>query len=200
MLTLEWFISRITCEMLSINKAKKQLFKLIKSKAYCEGRFKLSSGKISNYYIDCRKVTLSSQGAYLSALLILDIIKNKAIMAVGGPTIGADPIVGAVSVLSLIKYNRPIKAFLIRKAAKAHGSRRQIEGPQLKRGSRVAVVDDVATTGGSLIDAVSALRKKGLKVEIVITLVDRDEGAGEKLAKRNCKFMPIFNIRDFKKK
>lgn len=200
MLTLQGFISRITFEMLGINKARKQLFRLIKSKAYCEGRFRLSSGKISNYYIDCRKITLSSQGAYLAGLLILDLIKNKKIVAVGGPTIGADPIVGAVSVLSLIKYNRPIRAFLVRKTAKTHGSKRQIEGPQLKRGSRVVVVDDVATTGGSLIDAISTLRKKGIKVEMVITLVDRNEGAKERLKKARCRFLSIFNIKDFKKK
>jgi len=185
-------------KFIGIGKAREQLFTLIKKKAYSEGRFLLSSGKISDYYIDCRKVTLSSKGVYLSALLILDIIKGKKVAAVGGPTIGADPLVGAVCALNLIKNNKPLKAFLVRKSAKSHGLKRQIEGPKLKKGSRVVVVDDVATTGGSLIDTISCLRKKGIKVVSVITLVDRNEGAREKLKKANCKLVSIFNIKDFK--
>ncbi|MFC1709219.1 orotate phosphoribosyltransferase [Candidatus Omnitrophota bacterium] len=186
-------------KIMDIDKVRRELFKLIQSKAYAEGKFKLSSGKISDYYIDCRKVTLSSKGVYFCALLILDLIKNKRIAAVGGPTIGADPIVGAVSVLSLVKSNKPIKAFLVRKSAKSHGLKRQIEGPVLKRGENVVVVDDVATTGGSLVDTISCLRKKGVKVKLVVTLVDRNEGAKERLKKAKCNFISIFNIRDFKK-
>jgi len=185
--------------MKKIDKAKQGLFRLIKSKAYREGRFKLSSGKISNYYIDCRKITLASEGAYLAALLILDIIKGRKIDAIGGPTIGADPIIGAVCVLSLTKYNKPVKAFLVRKTVKSHGTKRQIEGPTLKKGFRVVIVDDVATTGGSLVEAVSCLRKKGIKVDKVIVLVDRNEGAKEKLKKLNCNFTSIFKIEDFRK-
>ena len=185
--------------MKKIDKAKQGLFRLIKSKAYREGRFRLSSGKISNYYIDCRKITLTSEGAYLAALLILDIIKGRKIDAIGGPTIGADPIIGAVCVLNLTKYNKPMKAFLVRKTVKPHGTKRQIEGPTLKKGFRVVIVDDVATTGGSLVEAVSCLRKKGIKVDKVIVLVDRDEGAKEKLKKLNCNFTSIFKIEDFRK-
>ena len=185
--------------MEKIDKVKQRLFKLIKSKAYCEGRFRLSSGKISNYYIDCRKITLTSEGAYLAALLILDIIKGRKIDAIGGPTIGADPIIGAVCVLSLTKYNKPIKAFLVRKSVKSHGTKRQLEGPTLKKGFRVVVIDDVATTGGSLVEAVSCLRKKGIKVDKVIVLVDRNEGAKEKLKKLNCNFTSIFKIEDFRR-
>ncbi|MDD5005289.1 MAG: orotate phosphoribosyltransferase [Candidatus Omnitrophica bacterium] len=184
--------------MRKINKAREELFKLIKSQAYSEGRFVLSSGKISSYYIDCRKVTLTSRGAYLAALVILDIIKNKKIDAVGGPTIGADPIVGAVSVLSLVKHNKPIKAFLVRKSAKSYGAKRQIEGPRLTKGCRVVVVDDVATTGGSLIETLACLRKQGIKTEMVVVLVDRNEGAKQALKKAKCKFVPIFNIKDFR--
>ena len=183
-----------------IDKARKQLFRIIKRDAYAEGKFLLSSGKISNYYIDCRKVTLSSEGAYFAAIVILDLIKNRKIDAVGGPTIGADPIIGAVSVLSLIRHKRPIKAFLVRKSAKSHGLKRQIEGPALGKGRKVVVIDDVATTGGSLIDTISCLRKKGIKVDMVITLVDRNEGAREKLKKAKCKFVSVFNIKDFKKR
>lgn len=184
--------------MKKLNRIRQELFKLIKSDAYCQGRFKLSSGKMSDYYIDCRKVTLTSKGAYLAALLILETIKDKNIDAIGGPTIGADPIVGAVAVLSLLEYKKPLNAFLVRKSAKAHGLKRQIEGPHLSRGSRVVVIDDVATTGASLIETVSHLRKKGIKIAMVIVLVDRDEGAREKLSKAGCKFISIFNIKEFK--
>jgi orotate phosphoribosyltransferase len=184
---------------MGIDKARQELFKLIKSKAYAEGRFKLSSGKISDYYIDCRKVTLSSKGAFFSAFLILDMIKNKKIDAIGGPTIGADPLVGAVCALSMARGRKPLKAFLVRKEAKTHGLKRRIEGPKLKKGDRVLVIDDVATTGGSLIDTIVCLRKEGVKVDSVITLVDRNEGARQKLNSLKCDFIPIFNIKDFKK-
>lgn len=186
-------------KMIKIRKIRQELFNLIKSNAYSEGKFKLSSGKISNYYIDCRKITLTSRGAYLISELILDIIKNKKIQAIGGPTIGADPIVGAVTVLSLIKYKRPIKAFLVRKSAKSHGLKRQIEGPQLKKGWRVVVVDDVATTGDSLTETIKTLKKIGLKVVLAIVFVDRNEGARQKLEDINCDFISIFNIEEFKK-
>lgn len=186
--------------MSNISKIRRELFSLIKKDAYSQGAFVLSSGKKSDYYIDCRKVTLSSKGAYLSALLILDIIRNEKIDAVGGPTIGADPIVGAVCVLSLIKYKKPLKAFLVRKSAKAHGLQRQIEGPKLKKGSSVVVVDDVATTGGSLIETVLCLRREGVKVKSVIVLVDRNEGAKQELKKIDCDFISLFKIEEFKVK
>ena len=178
------------------NKNRQELFKIIKSQAYTEGKFVLSSGKISDYYIDCRKITLTSKGVYLAAILILDIIKNKNIDAIGGPTIGADPMVGAICALS----KNPIKGFLVRKAAKTHGMGRQIEGPGLKKGSRVVVIDDVATSGGSIIDAITALKNAGIKIDSVIVLVDRNQGAKENLEKLGCNFLSIFNIEEFRKK
>lgn len=113
---------------------------------------------------------------------------------------GADPIVGAVSVLSLLKYKNPLKAFLVRRSAKLHGTKRQIEGPALKRGSRVIIVDDVATSGGSLLDAIAALRKRGIKVAMVIVIVDRGEGAKERLRSVGCTMHSMFTIGDFKSK
>ncbi len=201
-LTLVCIISRIvfTMALITIKKARKELHALIKRDAYREGTFQLSSGLTSSYYIDCRKVTLSSNGAYLTAYLILEAMKNKKIDAIGGPTIGADPIVGAVSVLSLVKYKNSLKAFLVRRFAKSHGTKRQIEGPALKRGSRVIVVDDVATSGGSLLEAIAALRKRGLKVAMVIVIVDRGEGAKARLRSVGCPMHSIFTIDDFKSK
>ena len=179
-------------------KLRRELFGIIKKNAYSEGRFVLSSGKTSDYYIDCRKVTLASRGVYLSGLLILDIIRNKKIDAIGGPTIGADPIVGAILALSLTEYKKHLKGFLVRKSAKSHGLGRQVEGPKLNKGARLVVIDDVATTGGSLVETISCLRQQGLRVDSVIVLVDRNEGAKEKLKKVNCKFTSLFNIREFK--
>ena len=182
------------------DKIKEELFELLRSEAYFEGEFTLSSGKKSDFYLDCRRVTLSSQGVYLCSLLILDLIRqDKNIVAVGGPTIGADPLVGAITILSLINDNRPLKSFLVRKSAKVHGLKRQIEGPVIDAGSRVVLIDDVATTGNSLIECVSALREKGIIVDKVIVIVDREEGAREKLEEIACPFYSFFSIRDFRK-
>ncbi|MCM8781100.1 MAG: orotate phosphoribosyltransferase, partial [Candidatus Omnitrophica bacterium] len=109
-----------------LNKKKKRLLMLLKKEAFKKGRFVLSSGRISNYYLDGRIITLTPEGAYLTAEIILDLIKQMDVEAVGGPTLGADPIVGAVAALSYIKKN-PIKTFIVRKAIKEHGMQRRIE-------------------------------------------------------------------------
>ena len=174
---------------------KRRLLLLLKRKALKSGRVVLSSGKVSNYYLDGRLVTLTSQGAYLAASLILDLIKDKKITAVGGPTLGADPIVGAVIGLAAIK-GKKLGGFIVRKSTKKHGMQHLIEGPPLLKGSRVVLIDDVATTGGSLIAAKRVLDKEGVIVDCVIVLVDREEGAGENLAKVGCRFIPLFRKRD----
>jgi len=155
----------------------------------------LSSGKISHYYLDGRLITLSVQGAYLVASIILELVKNKNIAAIGGPTLGADPIVGAIACLGHIK-KMPVKTFIVRKVAKTHGMQRQIEGPALKKGESVVLVDDVATTGGSLIEAKAALDKLGVSVKKAIVIVDRGEGAKENLAQAGLKLEAIFKIAD----
>lgn len=155
----------------------------------------LSSGKVSNYYLDGRLITLSPQGAYLAASIILELIKHKKIVAIGGPTLGADPIVGAVIGLAAIK-NKRLSGFIVRKSTKKHGMQRLIEGPPLSKGSRVILVDDVATTGGSLVEASKALSRLGVKVDCAIVIVDREEGARETLAKAGCRLVPLFKKRD----
>ncbi|MDD4981026.1 MAG: orotate phosphoribosyltransferase [Candidatus Omnitrophica bacterium] len=175
-----------------IKELKRRLLALLKREALKKGRFVLSSGKISNYYLDGRIITLTPEGAYLVAGIILELIKNKDIDAVGGPTLGADPIVGAVAALSHLK-KIPLKTFIVRKAAKTHGTQRQIEGPKLKKSSKVILVDDVATTGGSLIEAKDALDKMGINARQAIVIVDRGEGAKENLAKAGIKLKAIFS-------
>lgn len=178
-----------------IKGLKKRLLALLKKEALKKGRFVLSSGKISNYYLDGRLITLSPEGAYLVASIILELIRDRDIDAIGGPTLGADPIVGALAVLSHIKQV-PLKTFIVRKLAKGHGMKRQIEGPALKKGSKVILVDDVATTGKALIEAKEALDKLKVKVDKAIVMVDRDEGARENLARQGLILEAIFSIKD----
>lgn len=156
----------------------------------------MSSGKTSPYYLDGRVITLTPEGAFLTASIILELIKDKDIEAVGGPTLGADPIVGAVACLSHIKQI-PLKTFIVRKAVKEHGAGRQIEGPALAKNSKVILVDDVATTGKALIEAKQALDKAGIKAETAIVIVDRNEGASQNLAEFGLRLESIFTIKDF---
>lgn len=178
-----------------LKELKTRLLTLLKKKAFKKGRFVLSSGKISNYYLDGRLITLSPEGAYLVASIILEIIKDKKIDAIGGPTLGADPIVGALACLSHINKT-PLKTFIVRKSAKEHGMQRQIEGPALKKKSKVILVDDVATTGKALIEAKEALGRIGVCVDKAVVIVDRGEGAKENLAKQGLKLESIFEIKD----
>jgi orotate phosphoribosyltransferase len=177
---------------------KEELFKELKNNAFFKEKITLSSGKESNYYIDGRLVTLSSKGAYLCAQVIIEMIKGEDISAVGGPTLGADPIVGAIACLSYLEKN-PLNTFIVRKVPKPHGKMRHIEGPQLKNGSRVILIDDVATTGKSILEAIDLLRSDGIKVDKAIVIVDRQEGAADNLAKQGCSLIPIFKAADFLK-
>jgi orotate phosphoribosyltransferase len=156
----------------------------------------LSSGRVSDYYLDGRKITLHPEGAYLVASLILDLVGSRKNLAIGGPTLGADPIVGAVVALSYIRH-RPLKGFIVRRRTKTYGLRRQIEGPFFKKRSRVVLVDDVATTGESLIQAKRLLDKEGIKVDCAIVVVDRQEGADENLKRVGLKLISIFKKEDF---
>jgi len=176
----------------TLKELKTNLLKLLNKEALKKGRFVLSSGKISNYYLDGRIITLTPEGAYLVASIILELIKDKGIDAIGGPTLGADPIVGAVACLSHIN-KIAVKTFIVRKTAKEHGMQRQIEGPALNKGDRAILVDDVATTGKSLVEAKEALDKIGVSVAGVVVIVDRGEGAKENLAKVGLKLESIFS-------
>jgi orotate phosphoribosyltransferase len=179
----------------TIRELKVNLLALMKKEALKKGKFVLSSGKISNYYLDARLITLSPEGAYLVAGIILEMIKDSNIDAVGGPTLGADPIVGALACLSYINRT-PIITFIVRKSPKGHGMQRQIEGPALKKKSRVVLVDDVATTGQALIEAKKALDKIGVKAIKAIVIVDRGEGAKGNLAKEGLPLESVFKIKD----
>ena len=181
----------------SLKELKARLLVLLKKQAFKRGQFILSSGKSSDYYLDARIVTLSSEGAYLVGSIILELIKDKGITAIGGPTIGADPIVGAVMALGHLP-NLTLKGFIVRKNAKAHGSKRQVEGPALSPGEKALLVDDVATTGKALLEAKQALDKTGVKIGAVLVIVDRLEGAASNLEKEGLKLDALFTIADFR--
>jgi len=177
-------------------KLRQQLYKLIREKAYHEGEIKLASGKMSHYYLDARAVTLSSEGAYLVGSMIFDLVRDWSVAAVGGPTLGADPIVGALAVISY-QNNKPVNTFLIRKTPKAHGRMLQVEGPEIPAGAEVVLLDDVATTGGSLIDSIVILKKMDISVKRAIVVIDRNEGARENLLKSGCELISLFKASEF---
>ncbi|MDD3345363.1 MAG: orotate phosphoribosyltransferase [Candidatus Omnitrophica bacterium] len=182
--------------MPDIENFKERLIGLLNREALKRGKFVLSSGRESNYYLDGRVITLTPEGAYLVASIILNMVDGRGFDALGGPTLGADPIVGAVAALSYMQ-NRALKTFIVRKQAKDHGRQRQVEGPELKQGQRVVLVDDVATSGKAILEAKAVLDILGVKAETAIVIVDRGEGAADNLAKSGLKLESIFKLADF---
>jgi len=175
---------------------RQQLANLLRSKSIQRGDFTLASGKKSSYYLDCRLTTLDAEGALLTGYCVLEMLDEMGVKpdAIGGMSMGADPIVTATGVVSAIE-KRPLPGFLVRKEAKGHGRKKQIEGMEETRGKRVAIVDDVCTTGGSTQEAIDAAEREGCEVIAVISLVDREEGGSEMLrAKYN--YRSIFTARE----
>lgn len=174
-----------------------ELITLLKSHALRTGRFKLASGKMSHYYLDGRMVTLSGEGAGLIGTAICQTLGqfNCKINAVGGLTLGADPIVGATLACSGILYRHPLRGFLVRKEPKQHGTGKLIEG-LLYEGDTVVILEDVTTTGASALKAIEAVRSVGAVVVGVISLIDRLEGAAEVFKNQSVIFKPLFTIRD----
>jgi orotate phosphoribosyltransferase len=171
---------------------REQLLTILRQEAFARKEVLLSSGKPSHYYIDCRKVTLSAEGSYLTARLMLAALSSSPVEAIGGLTLGADPIVAAVAAISFAAH-RPLQAFIVRKASKEHGQRRSIEGPALSAGARVAIVDDVATTGGSILQAIGRVQAEtDWQIARVLCLVDRQEGARERLAAAGYELTALF--------
>ncbi len=174
--------------------ARDDLLQLIKDEAVVHGRVTLSSGREADYYLDCRRITLSGRAAPLVGEVLLDLTKDLAFDAVGGLTMGADPVATAM-LHAAAKQGRTLDAFVVRKEAKAHGLQRRIEGPDVT-GRRVLVVEDTSTTGGSPITAVQALREAGADVVAVATIVDRATGAGEKIAAEGVEYRYAYGLDD----
>ncbi len=160
--------------------------------ALLEGDFTLTSGKKSKYYFDGKKLTLSPEGAYEVGKTIFDEVTKIGVDAIGGVATGAYPIVTAVALVSHLE-GKPIPSFIVREKQKEHGTQRKIEG-HLKEGSRVAIVDDVITTGGSVSNAIEAVERANCRVAKVIVLVDRHEGGSDKLKKEGYDFTAILHL------
>lgn len=161
---------------------KERLVELLLEKAFKyseEPVFKLVSGRMSNYYFNCKAVTLHPEGMHLIGNIIFGMIQDSDAKGIGGLTLGADPIADAVAYTSYLK-GRPFEAFVVRKSAKPHGTMQWIEG-NIKGGDKVVIVDDVITTGKSTIEAIDKAREAGLDIVRVIALVDRQEGGRENI-------------------
>lgn len=156
------------------------------------GEFTLTSGRKSDYYIDSRQTTLRPRGAFLVATLLLDELKSSPVDAIGGPTLGADPVIGALMALSSLE-GIPLVGFLVRKEAKSHGMQRSVEGP-LQPGMRVFVFDDAVTTGGSLKHAIEQVEAQKCTVTKAFALVDRQEGARANFVQWGYPFQAFFTI------
>ncbi len=183
---------------IEFDELKSRLLKIIKEKSYEKKDVILASGKKSDFYIDCRQTTLHPEGAYLVGRIICGMIRRSGlkIEAVGGPTMGADPIATAVSIVSSLEGN-PLPAFIVRKEPKKHGLGQWIEGKKnLAKGANVAIVEDVVTTGGASLQAVKRVEEEGLTVVAVFFFVDREEGGAEKIMQAGYKFKSIFTKRD----
>ena len=174
---------------------KQRLAEILKTKSILRGSFTLASGKESDYYIDGRLTTLDSAGLKLIGEIFLDeILTEPEITTVGGPTMGADPIVGSV-LTQAGDREIAMDGFLVRKEAKDHGTGKLIEG-NLKEGAKVAVVEDVVTTGGSVLKAIYALERAGAVISKVLVIVDREEGAEGKFKELGYEYFSIFKISD----
>lgn len=173
-----------------------ELADLLRAKSLVRGEFTLASGKKSNYYLDCRLTTLDAQGALLTGHCVLDLLDEMKIQpdAIGGLSMGADPVVSAAIVVSALK-NRPIPGFLVRKEAKKHGRQKQIEGMENLTAKNVVIVDDVCTTGESTQEAIDAAERSGARVVAVISLVDREEGGSDTLRVK-YNYRSVFTARE----
>jgi orotate phosphoribosyltransferase len=172
---------------------KEKLKAIIKELSYEKRKVTLASGRESDFYFDGKQTTLHPEGGYLTGKLFFDAIKDvEGVEGVGGLTLGADPIATATSVVSFLE-KKPVPAFIIRKEPKGHGTGAWLEGRKnFKPGSKVVIVEDVVTTGGSSMKAIRRAEEEGLKVLGVVTLVDREEGGRENIEKEGYWLKAIF--------
>jgi orotate phosphoribosyltransferase len=177
---------------------KEKLQAILLEKSFKLGDFTLSSGKKSDYYVDCRTATLDANGLYLISSLLLDYIANEkiGIDAIGGLTLAADPIVGGMVALSA-KTSGPLSGFIVRKEAKGHGTGKLIEG-NLKACSRVGIIEDVVTTGASAMKAINAAKECGGEIKVVLAVVDREEGGREEIGKLGIPVYSLFTATELK--
>ena len=171
---------------------RKRFLELVKERALLRGDFTLASGAKSSYFFDLKMVTLSPEGVYLIGKLVFDLLKGSGIDAIGGLTLGADPIVTAVALVSHLE-GRPIPAFIVRGELKEHGTQKAIEGNVPGKGRRVAIVEDVITKGGATFKAIKAVEAAGCQVVKVVALLDRHQGGSDELRNRGYDFTALLH-------
>ncbi|HEY9686744.1 MAG TPA: orotate phosphoribosyltransferase [Coleofasciculaceae cyanobacterium] len=176
---------------------KDELFQIVKRLSFKRGDFVLASGQRSNYYIDCRLSTLDGRGSYLIGHLLYDMLEGLHVDAIGGMTLGADPIVSSILYRSA-EVGHPLSGFIVRKEAKGHGAARQVEG-HLAPWMRIALVEDVVTTGGSTLKAIEAIRRTCPSVEIVqvLAIIDRNAGGKEAFSRLGIPFQSLYSVQSF---
>jgi orotate phosphoribosyltransferase len=183
-------------ELFEQNRAR--LLALLKRLSYEQREVTLASGLKSNFYIDCKQTVLTAEGHFLVGSLFNRVLAEQApaVEAIGGVTMGADPLASAVSTMSFIA-GRPLPAFYVRKEPKGHGTGQWIEGTKsLRAGMPVAILEDVVTTGGSALKAIARVREHGLTVSVILGLVDREEG-GREVLEKEAPLVTLFRKRDF---
>lgn len=174
--------------------ARDRLLELITQKAVVHGRVTLSSGKEADYYVDLRRITLDGEAAPLVGDVMLDLVDDLEIDAVGGLTMGADPVATAM-LHAAHRRGRRLDAFVVRKSEKAHGLQQRVEGPSIS-GRRVLVVEDTSTTGGSPLTAIEACREAGAEVVAVAVIADRASGAQERIREAGLDYRAAYTLSD----
>jgi orotate phosphoribosyltransferase len=167
-----------------------RLLSLLRERAYRSGEFKLASGKTSNFYFDGKMIELMPEGAHLIGEVVFDELKDRDFEAIGGLAVGAVPMVTS-AVISFYHHGKQVEGIFVRSEAKGHGTRKVVEG-KLSSGDRVVILDDVATTGNSMMQAIKAVEEQGATVELVLVIVDRQEGAAQFFQEHGYPFRGIF--------
>ncbi|OLT44829.1 orotate phosphoribosyltransferase [Serinicoccus sp. CNJ-927] len=175
--------------------ARDRLLQLVTDLAVVHGRVTLSSGAEADYYVDLRRITLHGEAAPLVGEVMLDLVDDLDVDAVGGLTMGADPVAVAMLHAAARRDGHPLDAFVVRKSEKAHGLQQRIEGPSIA-GRRVVVVEDTSTTGNSPLTAVQAVREAGAEVVAVAVIVDRDSGARERVEAEGLTYRAAYRLGD----
>ncbi|MEF2229385.1 MAG: orotate phosphoribosyltransferase [Pseudodesulfovibrio sp.] len=175
-----------------MNELKTRLARLLLELSYREGDFTLTSGRKSDYYFDCKQTALHPEGSYLIGRLFVEMLKDFDCKGIGGMTLGADPLVSATTVVSFLE-GRPMPGFIIRKQSKGHGTNQYLEGlANFGKGDRVVLLEDVCTTGGTLLTAAERVRDAGLEIAGVLAVLDREEGGRANLDKAGLGLSAIF--------
>lgn len=189
-------LTQIRLDAETLAGTHRQVLDALLARAYKQGDFTLASGERSDYYLDCKQVSLSPDALAVGALLLARVL-DLPCAAVGGPALGAVPLVAVVSALSALGP-KPLPAFVVRKEAKGHGTRTNVEGTPLAAGTPVALLEDVVTTGGSVQFAIDAARALNYKVEHVVCIVDRERGGAERLAEQGIALHALFQVSELR--